>query len=85
MYFNMITLKYHVATFSLLSVLLEDKLMIGTEPFKWKLCLAGNDVQYLTEGPATEATFSSLLGLRTWQVSCTKQGKSNQYFSGKSP
>lgn len=86
MYFNVITLKYHVATFSLLSVPLEDyKLMIGIEPLMWKLCLAGNDAQYLTKGTTTEATSPYLLRLRTWQVSCTKQGKSNLYFNGKSP
>jgi len=86
MYFNKMTLKYHVATFSLLSVLLEDnKLMIGIEPLKWKLCLAGNDVQFLTKATTTEVTCPYLLRLRTWQVSWTKQGKSNLYFNGKSP
>lgn len=82
----MITLKYHVATFSLLSVLLEDnKLVIGIEPLKWKLFLAVNDVQYLTKGTTTEATFPYLLRLRTWHVSGAKQGKTNLYFNGTSP
>jgi len=41
--------------------------MMGIEPLKWKLCLAGNDVQYLWKGTATEATFSYLLRLWIWQ------------------
>ncbi|KAJ7399384.1 hypothetical protein BTVI_115492 [Pitangus sulphuratus] len=62
------------AIFSLLSVLQEDnKLVTGFEPLKRKLFLAGNDVQYLSKGTTTEATFPHLLSLRTWQVSCTKQ------------
>ena len=82
----MITLKYHVAIFSLSSVLPEDnKLLTGIEALKWKLCLAGNDVQYLSKGTTTEATFPYLLSLRTWQVSCTEQGKSDLYVNGRSP
>lgn len=72
----MITSKYHVVLFSLLNVLLEvNKCMTGFEPLERKLCLAGNDVQYLSKGAATEAIFPYLLSLRTWLVSCTKQVK----------
>lgn len=82
----MMTLKYHLAIFLLLSVLLEgNKFMTGIESLKWKLCLAGNDVQYLLEGTTTEATFPYLLRLRTWQVSYTKQGKPDLHVNGRSP
>lgn len=35
--------------------------MIGIETLKRKLCLAGNDVQYLTKGTTTEAFFLTYL------------------------
>lgn len=48
----MITSKYHVAISSLLSILLEvNKCMTGFEPLERKLCLAGDDVQYLVPIP----------------------------------
>lgn len=71
----MIASKYHVAIFSLLSVLLEVNKLNGFEPLERKLCLAGNDIQYLSKGTPTEADFPYLLSLRSWQVSCTKQVK----------
>lgn len=86
MHFSVITLKHYVAAFLLLSILLEEnKHMMGIEPLKWKLYLAGNDVHYLWKGTATEATPSYLLRLWIWQVSCPKLGISDLYFSGRSP
>lgn len=51
--------------------------MTGIEPLKWKLCLAGN-----VKTSRNKGNFS-LLRLRTWQVSCTKQSQSDLY--GRSP
>lgn len=86
MHFSVLTLKRCVAAFLLLSILLEEnKHMMGIEPLKWKLYLAGNDVHYLWKETATGATPSYLPRLWIWQVSCTKQGISDLYFNGRSP